>query len=88
MIHLVDHTGDLGSQLHLYRTIDLAKAQSLDRSDLGLRTLDRTSDLCDLYFRHDSYPLNTLDNEMPRLRATVYASRMLVKALNVAFTTL
>lgn len=88
MIHFPYHAGDLRSQLHLYRSVDLPETQCLNGPLLGFRSFDRTSSLSYLNFCHVSYPLNTLDNATPLFFAMLYASRIVVSALKVAFTTL
>ena len=88
MTYLLYHALDLWSVLHLNSCIQLAKTQRLNRSELSLRSLNCAAGLRNSHFCHDSYPLKTFDNSNPLLRAMEYASRMLVNALKVAFTTL
>ena len=78
-MNLTNHATDGRIVLNLYYLRDFTQAESLERTLLVNRITDLALNLLYLYCCHIIallYPLNTLSMLIPRVPATVYASRI------------
>ena len=82
MVNLTYHSTEFGSILTLYNLRNLVQAKRVKCTLLVYRGTDFAPNLFDFYCCHFRilYPLNTFSILIPRVLATVYASRIWLNA--------